>query len=263
MALSQLNFTGLNKIENLTVIAIKRLQEYEPLTKGMGYYFADGYGKDSSVVSLLLDMAKVKHDAHYHKGGIDPPELVYFGRENHPDTVIDRPKMSVWKGIEKKGMPSRVRRWCCEMIKEWGGAGRVVVTGIRWKESSRRASRRMFEVCRKDKTKYFLHPIIDWTSNDVWDFIHINNLPYCSLYDEGFKRLGCVLCPMETARQTQIELKRWPKIAEAWYQACIRYWERHTEGTARWATAEDMWQWWLSRKGEPKVNDAQCIMFDN
>ena len=201
MGIRQLNFEGRDKVQ----VAIMRLQEFEPPE---GYYFADSYGKDSCATDRLLDMAAVKHDAHYSQGGIDPPELVQFGRKHHPDTIIDRPEMSVWQGVLLHGMPRRQSRWCCELIKERHGKGRIVVTGIRWAESPRRKLRRMFEVCRTDGTKHFLHPIIDWSTAEVWQFIRDNNIPYCSLYDEGFKRLGCVLCPMESARQTQIELIR-------------------------------------------------------
>ena len=121
----------------------------------------------------------------------------------------------------------------------------------------------MVEVCYSDKTKVYVHPIIDWSSGDVWEYIKSNNLPYCSLYNEGFTRLGCVLCPMQTARQTQVELRRFPKLAGAWKRACYRYWEKQGEGVKRWSTPEEFWQWWLSRKGEAKVDEAQCIMFDN
>lgn len=263
MGLGQLNFDNRNKVE----VSIARLKEFEPLE---GYFFADSYGKDSSVVRALLQKSGVKYDAHYSQGGIDPPELVRFGRVYHPDTIIERPEMSIWQGVMKHGMPRRQARWCCELIKEKHGANRRVVTGIRWQESPRRQSRRMVEVCRTDATKIFLHPIIDWTFKEVWEFIRAEGIPYTSLYDEkgidgkpSFKRLGCVLCPMETAKQTQFELQRFPKLAEAWKRACYRYWEKGSEGTKRWASAEAMWQWWLSRKGEPKVNEAQCIMFDN
>lgn len=254
--ISQLNLEGKTRVE----VAIMRLQEFEPPE---GYYLAFSGGKDSIVIYDLAEKADVKFDAHYSQGGIDPPELVQFIRTNYPDIIFDRPKMSVWKGVMKHGMPRRQGRWCCELIKEHHGNGRRVVTGIRWQESARRRSRRMVEVCQTDKTKIFVHPIIDWAAQDVWEYIKVNNLPYCSLYDEGFRRIGCVLCPMQTAQQTQIELRRFPKLAEAWRRACYRYWEVGSDGTKRWATAEDMWQWWLSRKGEPKVNEAQCIMFDN
>ncbi len=287
MGIDQLNFvpnidtkTVKLQVANKVEIAIMRLKHFEPPE---GYYFADSYGKDSSAVDRLLDMAEVKHDAHYSQGGIDPPPLVYFGREYHPDTMIDRPKMSMWKGISIHGMPRRQARWCCELIKEKRGGGRRVVTGIRWQESPRRNKRMMFEVCQSDETKYFLHPLIDWTEDDIWEFIHQENIPYCSLYDElywdtrkrkmirRFKRLGCVLCPMITAQQTRFELERFPKLADAWKRACNRYWEKRilippkkgVLGVHRWKTPEAFWQWWLSRKGEPKVNDAQCIMFDN
>jgi phosphoadenosine phosphosulfate reductase len=115
----------------------------------------------------------------------------------------------------------------------------------------------MVEICRTDSSKRFLHPLIDFYNDEVWEYIHKYNIPYCSLYDEKgengkplFKRLGCVLCPMESPKQTQVELKRFPKLADAWKRACYRYFEKETEGTRRWKTAEDMWQWWLSRKGQ-------------
>ena len=149
------------------------------------------------------------------------------------------------------------------MIKEQHGGSRWVVTGIRWQESSRRKGRRMVEVCQRDETKMYLHPIIDWDSSDVWEYIREHKLPYCSLYDEGFTRLGCVLCPMTTARQTQVEMERWPKLAEAWRRAAFRYWDKQGIGVKHWPTPEEFWQWWLSRRGEPKVDDSQCIMFDN
>lgn len=255
MSLEQLDFYGHNKIE----VATMRLQEFCPED---GYYFADSGGKDSCVVRKLLEMSGCKYDAHYSQGGIDPPELVYFIKENHPETIFEKPAMSIWRGIEQRGMPRRQSRWCCELIKEQHGHYRFVVTGIRWQESSRRALRKMVEYCRTDGSKRFLHPIIDWTVDNVWEFIRKEHIPYCSLYDEGFKRIGCVLCPMETAKQTQVELKRFPKIAGAWHRACIRYWERGTEGTKRWQSGDDMWQWWLSRKSEPRKTN-QCIMFDN
>ena len=255
MGLYQLNFEGKNKVE----VAIMRLQEFEPPD---GYYFADSYGKDSCATRRLLQLAGSKYDGHYSRGGIDPPELEQFGKEYHPEVITEHPAIPIFKALQKKGMPRRQARWCCELIKEKHGSGRTVVTGIRWQESGRRKHRMMYEVCHSDETKMFLHPIIDWTTADVWEFIKLENIPYCSLYDEGFKRLGCVLCPM--TRKTEFQIKRFPKLAEAWRRACYRYWEGTTHpGVKRWSTPEEMWQWWLSRGDEVKVNDAQCIMFDN
>ena len=75
----------------------------------------------------------------------------------------------------------------------------------------------MVEHCFRDRTKRYLNVIIDWTTTDVWRYIKARNIKYCSLYDEGFKRLGCVLCPMN--RDVETHLQRWPKICRAWERA--------------------------------------------
>ena len=59
--------------------------------------------------------------------------------------------------------------------------------------------------------RLFENPIFDWFEWEIWEYIEENNLPYCSLYDEGFHRLGCVICPFLTYRQHQIHKQRWPK----------------------------------------------------
>ncbi|KKL78849.1 hypothetical protein LCGC14_2020760, partial [marine sediment metagenome] len=186
MGLTQINFEGKTKVE----VAIDRIQTFEPQE---GFFLAFSGGKDSVVIEDLTQKASVAFDIHYNITGIDPPELVYFIRNNYPNIVYEKPLENIWHLVERKGLPRRNARFCCEYLKEHSGGGRVVLTGIRWQESWRRKKRAMVETCRWVKAKSFLHPIIDWTTAEVWEYIKSNNLPYCSLYDEGFHRLGCVL----------------------------------------------------------------------
>ena len=255
MSLGQLNFAGLDMVQ----VALLRLHEFCPPE---GYYLADSGGKDSCVVLHLAQVAGVKYDAHYSQGGIDPPELVYFLREHHPETVFERPPMSVWAGVQLHGLPRRQVRWCCELIKEHSGSGRRVLTGIRWAESARRRNRQMVEVCRTDKTKVFVHPIIDWANDDVWEYIRRENISYCKLYDEGWKRLGCILCPMTSAKVAKRDITRWPKIAAAWYRAGERYYQSHESIQKQFPSFAAVWDWWLSREAR-KTDSLQCVMLDN
>ena len=130
--------------------SIKRLKTFEPEE---GYYLAFSGGKDSVVCKALLIMAGVKFDATYRVTSVDPPELVRFIKEQHPDVKREVPRyqkdykneklagkpITMWNLIPEKMMPpTRMARYCCEKLKEDGGDGRIAVTGVRWAESLNR-----------------------------------------------------------------------------------------------------------------------------
>ena len=90
-------------------------------------------------------MAGVKYDAHYSISSVDPPELVRFIKDVHPDVIMEHARdkdgniVTMWNLIPKKTMPpTRIVRYCCAYLKENGGKGRLKVTGVRWDESVRR-----------------------------------------------------------------------------------------------------------------------------
>ena len=250
-------------------IAIDRLQVFEPPE---GYYLAFSGGKDSQCIYHLAKEAGVKFDAHYNLTTADPPELVWFIKKNYPDVSRDRPRETMWQLIPRKLMPpTRLARYCCQELKEGGGEGRIVVTGVRWAESVRRKQTRgiaevlgkskktnyillndneqgrmMFENCTK-KGKRIVNPIIDWEDEDVWEYIHTRNIEYCKLYDEGFKRLGCMGCPMAGKDGMLHQFERWPKFKQAYIRAFQRMLDtRKTKGLENnWETPEDVFNWWV------------------
>lgn len=139
--------------------SIDRIKRFDPLSfSGKdSYYLAFSGGKDSVVCKALLEMAGVKYDAHYRVTTVDPPELVRFIKEKHPDVSRDVPRyteygggayggddmvgkpISMWNLIPIKLMPpTRVVRYCCDFLKESGGDGRMTITGVRWAESVNR-----------------------------------------------------------------------------------------------------------------------------
>lgn len=275
MTLNQLNFEGRDPVQ----VAIARLRQFEPPE---GYYLAFSGGKDSQVVYHLATQAGVKFQAYYNLD-LEPPELRLFLRQSYPDVLVEhQPGFNFWDKIVSNGFPTRQHRWCCEYMKEWGGAGRVVLTGVRWAEStSRKRHRQLVDRPGKsrlaDQPKVCVNPIIDWPTKAVWSYLESCNVSYCSLYDEGssgkykgdgdFRRLGCVLCPMENARQTERDFVRWPKITAAWHRAFERLYDRRkaegAESIKRWSSPEEMFTWWLRRKNEEKADPNQyCFVFE-
>lgn len=274
-------------------VALDRIETFQ---RPEGLYLAFSGGKDSIVCKRLLDMASVKYDAHYRVTSVDPPELVRYIRDQHPDVSRDIPRyddgspITMWNLIPRKLIPpTRLIRYCCESLKENAGEGRLTVTGVRWAESRNRkdnhgvvtvmdrgakqelgnsedflptrqgglmlmndndSSRRMVESCYK-KHKTTLNPIIDWTDAEVWQFIRSEKIPYCSLYDEGFRRLGCIGCPLASRKSRAEEFRRWPKYRDAYLHAfekmlCERERKGKVDGEWRMGTdPNEVMHWWM------------------
>lgn len=240
------------ELERLAVIRLKNLEQFALDHNPAGYTVGFSGGKDSVVLMDIVKKSGVKFHAVYNVTTVDPPELVRFIRENYPDIKFSRPKYSMWELIRKKGMPpTRLVRFCCQWLKEKNSPNSVVVTGIRWAESPKRKLRRYFEQGINDKSIFYLHPIIQWTDKDVWDYIHGNNLPYCSLYDEGFKRLGCIGCPMAGGKGQVREFARWPKFKDAYLRAFKNVAEKHPNNI-KWSTPDGIYNWWISERKTKK-----------
>ena len=107
-------------------------------------------------------------------------------------------------------------------------------------------SRKMIEQCYK-KHKTVVNPIIEWTDNDVWEFIKANNIPYCELYDEGWKRLGCIGCPMANKQGREKEFARWPKYKNHYLLAFERMLieRRKKDLKTEWQKGKDVFNWWM------------------
>lgn len=215
----------------------------------------------------------------------------------------DGKPISMWTLLKKNTMPpTRVARYCCKELKESCGKGTITITGVRWAESNNRRvnqgaitiadkkaelipevqaanftqtqkggvvlnddndeARRAVEVCFRTR-KTLVNPIIDWSDDDVWEFIHKNNVPYCELYDKGKKRLGCIGCPMNTATRKQ-ELDEYPKYKEQYLRCFDKMMQnlkdRGLYEKCNWKTGKDIYNWWVGEA--TTASDDQLSLLD-
>ncbi len=119
-------------------------------------------------------------------------------------------------------------------------------------------AREMLESCYQKK-KTVINPIIDWEDEDVWEFIHKYNVPYCELYDKGYKRLGCIGCPMSNTKGMERDFENYPKYRNAYLLAFKKMLKKREEdgNNLQWDTAEDVMNWWLGYTATPKQIEGQ------
>lgn len=111
-------------------------------------------------------------------------------------------------------------------------------------------SRRAVEMCYRTR-KTLVNPIIDWDESEVWEFLNdVVKVPHCCLYDEGFKRLGCIGCPMQGSEGMKRDFERWPKYKDAYIRAFKKMLEN---GAAFRAIADE------NGGVEPTMENAQKV----
>lgn len=187
--------------------------------------------------------------------------------------------VTMWTLIPQKGLPpTRFMRYCCSVLKETSGKNRFIATGVRRAESTKRASREsfeiigatkkdgvllsddevfmqdntekrmMFETCRLKATRT-VNPIIDWTDDDVWDYISAESIEVNQKYRDGYKRVGCIGCPLATKCNRMREFEEYPTYKRAYIRAFDKMLDvRKAKGLQTdWKTGEEVFEWWVSK----------------
>lgn len=259
-----------NKIKE-SIATIKRAEKIAlELNPTEGIYLAFSGGKDSAVVYELCKMAEVKYTAHYAVTGIDAPTNIHHIKRNYPDVKFEHPKENYFKLVEKKGLPMMHTRYCCSLLKENLGAGTLTIDGVRADESRGRAkynevmvrSRRVENMkkgrnrtfteieenehrCIKGKDRIDVHPILRWTTAEVWEFMLEYNVPVNPCYSR-LTRVGCMYCPFASKEQLTIYEEEYPQYKQRLILAIQRFMARKKiEGIT---TPEEYYQWWKSKK---------------
>ena len=299
--------TEYNKVDN-TISLLCELEAAALQKNSEGYYLCYSGGKDSDTLLDIALKSGVKFTANYNVTGIDPTECIkHIKRRRHElkekgiDLFIHPPNRfttgiykgqfkNMWRLIIHKGIPPmRIKRYCCEHLKERGGKGRVCLTGVRWDESTSRKSRapmekigatkstkilfndnsenrRQFENCMA-KGKLVINPIIDFTTNDIWEYRERENIRFCNLYQSKTDRIGCIGCPMAGSSGMLSDFERHPYIKSLYLQSFdIMLKERARKGlptNTMWNCAEAVMEWWIYGTDKEQKQIEEQIGFED
>lgn len=108
------------------------------------------------------------------------------------------------------------------------------------------ANRRLVEHCYRT-TSTMVNPIIDWTDEDVWNFLHHYGCQGNPLYQCGQKRIGCIGCPMQNSKGMKQDFIQYPKYKESYIRAFDRMLNELSQ-TATWKSGLDVYKWWVTKQ---------------
>jgi len=217
-------------------------------------------GKDSIVTEKLMKMAGLSYSINSTLTGIDPPEVIGFIREEYPRCTFVRPRQSYWHMITTHNPPAGTGRgikWCCSKIKEIPAQSIPInhrILGIRAEESPARSKygRTHHWTQTKDSSsartgQVHHYPIFHRKEWHIWEFIEKHHLPYPKLYDEGFDRIGCVVCPNHHNRHEPYR-NRWPNHFKCFEKYVRIWWDRRIgQGREMWYdTVEEFIENWYA-----------------
>lgn len=223
-------------------------------------FLAFSGGKDSVVLNYLAKEANVKVQLIHNVTTIDPEGTLSFCQK-HGASLL-RPRFTFLELVEKKGMPTMFRRFCCKELKEQY-IGDVGLFGVRRFESVKRskcydcASDIYYYTKKKYTERWF--PILNFTDDDIRTIITEKSLECHPLYyDENGhfhveRRLGCIGCPLQGDRG-RADFIRYPKLLAQILKRLVIFHENHGR-TANDAYLNAVYNLFYSNHGHKKYQE--------
>ena len=225
-------------------------------------------GKDSDVILRLAQMAGIKYRAIYKNTTIDPKGTKKHCIDNGVEII--NPKLSFFKIVEQRGMPSRWARYCCSTLKEYKILDNQII-GIRREESRKRAERYQEPtVCRNygksQHVEQYL-PILDWTLADIAEFVERERVTLAPHYyrEDGTidftRRLGCIACPLMSQKKRIAEYQNNPRVLVAAIKAVDKFKATHQREGDPIKTGADVLYYQLFCKNVPDFVQMKNTLF--
>lgn len=243
------NSDRLNDLYNRTVHFTAEI-----ITKYADYEWVINYsgGKDSTLLYHIWNDAKKlvdnipKYSVVFSNTSNEVADVYKYVKASVPkeDLRIINPKEGYYQWIDRvKRVPSVHSRSCCNIYKE-GQIGKVFdknkpivqMLGVRSKESEKRKDYvpimdydwgvEHFDKNNIPKPWIKFAPMAEeWSDTDVWLFMLMKNIPYCEKYNKGYSRVGCAICPFQSAYEGVLNAYYYPNYVERWNKILLKQYD--------------------------------------
>ncbi len=147
----------------------------------------------------VMDQLEKKYNIHFEVMFPDAKEVEEMVRTKGINLFYDSPEN---------------RRLCCG-IRKVHPLKRILstldgwITGIRRDQTTTRENAAFIEIDEKYNGILKINPLLDWTWDQVWNYIKENNIPYHKLLDKGYPSIGCEPCTRAIKAGEDLRAGRW------------------------------------------------------
>ena len=193
--------------------------------------------ENTVVIRPEADIRQIIEKYGFPLVGKEQSRYIYQAKHTRSAKLLDIRLHGGEKGIGKIAekwkllinAPFNVSEKCCDYLKKkpfdkfHKQTGLYPVIGTMAGESRLRLQKWLKYGCNSFETNMMAsYPLSIWTVNDVWQYIRKFHIPYCSIYDSGLHRTGCMFCGFGCHRKNDRRfyfLKEYkPKIYEHFMQ---------------------------------------------
>ncbi|MDH5480834.1 MAG: phosphoadenylyl-sulfate reductase [Nitrosomonas sp.] len=205
------------KIEQVISILTEAIHDYTPVT------FANSLGAEDMVLTDLINRYKLDIDMFSLDTGRLPQEtydLMQTVREhfNKPLRIYFPNVKQVEEYVAKNGVNGfresvELRKGCChvrkvEPLRRALFGKRAWVTGVRHEQATTRISLKVSAYDMSNRMQK-INPLIDWSNEEIWEYIRQYKVPYNKLHDSFYPSIGCAPCTRAVTPGEDIRSGRW------------------------------------------------------
>lgn len=250
------NAPHMKRLVNDALNTIRGIANQKEFRDSSVYVLFSG-GKDSlTTLDLTRSSVKKPIKVFFANTGLEFPETIEFARDfcrkNNIELIEVEAGDAFWENLPSFGPPAKDFRWCCKVCKlapinsvmeecTQGGRKCLTIDGKRRYESFARS-----RIAPKEENPFIpgqvsVFPIRNWRAIEVWLYIFYRRLKYNPLYDMGFERVGCWLCPSELSAEFYRFKELHPELFERWNRYLLDWAKEH--GLSEEFIEHGFWRW--------------------